>query len=209
MLDEGRIERGHRLLGAWLDDRSGSGSDWIHLQWHMAVFELARGDWDSAFARFRKHILPATATEDALTDAPALLWRLSLAASQEVDLPWEPLRARALLRMRRLSDPFVEVHNLLALAGAGDIESIARWLRRRALAAGGRKERLVTRVAMALKAYAARDYHEAARVLAGVMPYLSEIGGSRAQRQLFEAIERECRRKAGQYDSWRLHPEAA
>ena len=51
MLDEGRHELGHRLLGAWLEGRSGSGSDWTHLQWHMAVFELAVGQWDAAFAR--------------------------------------------------------------------------------------------------------------------------------------------------------------
>ena len=38
MLDEERYELGHRLLGAWLDQHDGAGSDWTHLQWHMAVF---------------------------------------------------------------------------------------------------------------------------------------------------------------------------
>ena len=42
-LDEGRHELGHRLLGAWLKRHDGAGSDWTHLQWHMAVFEIAVG----------------------------------------------------------------------------------------------------------------------------------------------------------------------
>ena len=41
MLDQQRYELGHQLLGAWLKQRTGNGGDWIHLQWHTAVFELA------------------------------------------------------------------------------------------------------------------------------------------------------------------------
>ena len=77
MLDEERYELGHQLLGAWLDSHDGAGSDWTHLQWHMAVFEIAVGKWERAFARFEREILPvAISSDDALTDAPAMLWRL-------------------------------------------------------------------------------------------------------------------------------------
>ena len=41
MLDLGRLDRGHQLLGKWLDGRTGRGSEWVHIQWHMLVFELA------------------------------------------------------------------------------------------------------------------------------------------------------------------------
>ena len=105
MLDENQIELGHQRLGEWLQNRTGSGSDWIHLQFHMAVFELATNDWDAAYARFMNEILPtATTTEEALTDAPALLCRLALAAPAQVELPWDALRNTALGRMRRPSD---------------------------------------------------------------------------------------------------------
>jgi hypothetical protein len=205
MLDQGLHAAGHRLLGAWLEGRSGAGSEWVHLQWHMAMFELALGDWKGAFARFRKHILPAaTTTGEALTDAPSLLWRLSLAATAPVELPWEPVREMALARMRRPSKPFVELHNLLALAGAGDIESLDGWLRGRAPVGRSQSEGLLVRAALALRAYAAGDHRHAAEALASLAPHLSRVGGSRAQNGLFESIRRASRLMADRDDAaWR------
>jgi hypothetical protein len=202
MLDHDHCALGHRLLGAWLEGRTGSGSDWAHLQWHMAVFELALGHWEAAFARFQEHILPTAATtEDALTDAPALAWRLSLAARVPLELPWEPLRVRALARLRRPSTPYVELHNLLALAGAGDLTSLDRWLQRQRPAARSRSEALVGRMAVALRAYAAGEYGQATTVLADVVPYIGEVGGSRAQNQLFKQLQKTAGRKASAGES--------
>ena len=202
MLDHDRYDLGHQRLGRWLNGRSGAGSDWVHLQWHMAVFELALGYWEAAFARFQEHILPVVATtEDALTDAPALLWRLSLAARVPVELPWEPVRMTALARMRRPSTPYIEVHNLLALAGAGDLTSLDRWLQRQPPVARSRREGLVGRMAVALRAYTAGDYGHATTVLANAVPYIAEVGGSRAQNQLFKQLEQASRRKAAASNS--------
>ena len=74
MLDLGRLDRGHQLLGKWLDGRTGRGSEWVHIQWHMLVFELAVGEWKSARARFETHVLPAARESDqAVTDAQILV----------------------------------------------------------------------------------------------------------------------------------------
>lgn len=198
MLDENRIELGHQLLGDWLQGRTGSGSNRIHLQFHMAVFELALDDWDAAYSRFMDEILPAAATtEEALTDAPALLWRLALTAPEPVELPWKLLRRTALARMQRPSDPFIELHNLLALAGAGDITSMERWIHTYPANAPSQRERLVRQMAVALKAYVARSYRHAAAVMQNVVPQLSQVGGSRAQNQLFRQLEESCWNELG------------
>lgn len=190
MLDEGESEMGYQLLGAWLDSHDGAGSEWVHLQWHMGVFELALGHWDSALARFRREILPAAiSTEDALTDAPAFLWRLALTAPRPVDLPWEPVRARALDNMQRPSTPYVELHNLMALSGAADLDSLDAWLLKLGSSEPSRRRRLVARMAVGLRAYAAGDYQHAGWVFADVAPHLSDVGGSRAQNELFADIE--------------------
>jgi hypothetical protein len=196
MADEGRFEDGRRWLGEWLNDHEGSGSEWIHLQFHMAVFELAIDDWNAAYTRFMDEVLPAAeSTEYALTDAPALLWRLALTAPRPVNLPWDALRQTALRRMERPSDPFVTLHNLLALAGAGDVASIEQWLETRPRGVPSRPERLVERMAEALLAYTTEEYRRAAAVLREVVPELPCLGGSSAQLELFEELERSCRHR--------------
>jgi hypothetical protein len=188
MLDEGRHELGHRLLSEWLEGRDGSGSDWTHLQWHMATFEIGVGQWEAALKRFENHILPVAAhTYDALTDAPAMLWRLKLAAPRPVTLPWEPVRATAVHRLTHPSSPYVELHCLLALAGAGDIEGLDRWLHGRRVTEDP-PTRLLAQMGVGLRAFAAHDYELSAALLATAVPRLSELGGSQAQNLLFQEI---------------------
>jgi len=188
LLDEGRHELGHRLLGAWLDGRDGSGSDWTHIEWHMAIFEIAVGRWEDARRRFEANILPvATHSYDALTDAPAMLWRLQLSAPRTVALPWEPVRATATERLTRPSSPYVELHCLLALAGAGDVEGLDRWVRGRSETLDHRAK-LLTQMGVGLRALAAEDYELSALVLASAVPKVSALGGSHAQNQLFRDI---------------------
>lgn len=189
MLDSDQITSGHRLLGDWLANRDGSGSRWVHLQWHMAVFEVSLGHWQSAFARFRQHILPAVLTSyDALTDAPAFLWRLSLEVGKHGWLPWEPVRNRALMALQRPSSPFVSAHNVLALAGAGDTESLDKWIEHKTRTTVLRAEAPVIRIARGLRSYISGRYAHAAHELHGIAAQFSKVGGSRAQNELFTKL---------------------
>jgi len=189
MLDRGRHEVGHRWLGNWLATHEGRGSDWTHLQWHMAIFELALDQWDAAFARFEEHILPvAASTDDALTDAPAMLWRLRLSAGRPVVLPWEPVRRTAARKLSRGSDPYVALHCILALAGAGDVRALDRWTEIRPQGSSSHEEKLLVQLANGLRAFAAADYRLAADLLASSAPKVSQLGGSHAQNALFWAI---------------------
>jgi hypothetical protein len=196
LLDAGRPVEGHRALGAWLATHEGGGSDWTHLQWHMAVFEIATGRWTSAFNRFARHILPAVATGDAYTDGPSLLWRLSLTSPGRVEIPWEPARKAAIEGLRRPSSPYVELHHLLALAGAEDASSINRWRNTRVHDGSSLTDHVLTRMAGGLGAFAAQDYSRAAVKLTATAPQVSRLGGSRAQNQLFELIAQEARSRA-------------
>jgi len=190
MLDDDQIEPGHQLLGEFLESHSGSGSDWIHLHFHMAIFELAIGDWDASYARFVNDILPAaTTTQEALTDAPALLWRLALTAPEAIELPWKALRKTAIVSMQRSNEPFVELHNLLALAGTGDLASLDRWLESRPAYGLSHRDRLVGQMAVALRAFVNGSYEYAAITMQRTVPQLPKVGGSRAQNQLFQQME--------------------
>ena len=208
MVDTGQCELGRQLLGRWLDDYAGSGSQWVHLHFHMAIFELATGHWEAAHRRYREHVLPtAESREDALTDAPALLWRLALSASERTELEWEPLRRTALKRMRRPSDSFTELHNLLALAGAGDLPSLDAYVKTRTV--DSIRMQLVFRLATALSAYVKGHYHRAAELLWQLLPRIPEIGGSRAQTQLFALMATTSPRKAASAGQPSWHAQAA
>jgi hypothetical protein len=196
LLDAGRPEEGHRVLGAWLAAHEGAGSDWVHLQWHMAVFEIATGRSTAAFDRFARHILPTVSSGEAYTDAPSLLWRLSLTSPGRAQIPWEPVRDAAIEGLHRLSSPYVELHHLLALAGAGDASSINRWRSTRARGVSSLSDHILTRMAEGLGAFATQDYSRAAVTLAAMAPQVSRLGGSRAQNQLFELISQEARWRA-------------
>jgi len=196
LLDAGRSDEGHRVLGAWLVTHDGAGSDWVHLQWHMAVFEIATGRWSSAFERFARYILPAVSRGNAHTDAPSLLWRLSLTSPGTAQIPWEPVRDAAVEGLRGPSTPYVELHHLLALAGAGDASSIERWRDTRVRDVSSLSDHILNRMAEGLGAFAAQDYSRAAVTLAATAPRVSRLGGSRAQNQLFELISQEARWRA-------------
>jgi hypothetical protein len=196
MLDEGEFELGHALLGSWLEGRSGSGSEWLHLQFHMAVFELELGIWDAAYERYVEHLLPAAATTSlALTDAPAIAWRLALSPESSGVVPWGAVRSAAMRRLEHRDDAYVELHHVLAFAGAGDLDLLDRWIRSRERRIQTDADRLMVRFGRAMRAYATGDVAAAASGLAEVVPCVSEIGGSRAQNELFEHIRRAARRQ--------------
>jgi hypothetical protein len=121
----------------------------------------------------------------ALTDTPALLWRLALSAPQPVALHWEPMRRTALAYMHDTPDPFVQLHRLLALAGAGDTSGIEHWLRTDQRFANTKQQRVMERFALALWALSSDAYLRAADLLHAVLPDLPLVGGSQAQNQLF------------------------
>jgi hypothetical protein len=185
MLDQERHQQGHRQLGAWLRDNDGEGSQWVHVQWHMLVFELAVGAWNDAHARFVEHVLPAARTH-AATDAPAGLWRLALTAPHPVQLPWAEVHTGAVARLGTPRDVYVKLHDLLALAGAGDTARLNGWLRQQRQSCDA--DLTLAAFARALCSYSAGDYAHAASSFSEALPGLSALGGSRAQNQLFHAI---------------------
>ena len=193
MFDTGQIRAGRSGLETRLAGKRGNGSEWVHLQFHLALFELESGDWQRAYDRFETEILRVSATSaEALTDAPGLLWRLAITAPVPAALPWQPLRRTALANLGRGCKPFVQLHNLLALAGAGDVSGIERWFESGLHAATSPGERRLLRFAPALNALAARSWRQAGFLLQEVMQEISSIGGSRAQNRLFEQLAAWC-----------------
>jgi hypothetical protein len=113
-----------------------------------------------------------------------------------VEIPWEPVREAAIEGLRAPSSPYVELHHLLALAGAGDGSSISRWRSARTRDVASLSDHVLTRMAEGLGSFVAQDYSRAAVTLAATALQVSRLGGSRAQNELFELISQEARWRA-------------
>jgi len=198
MLDNGHFLEGRRFLGDWLQGRTGEGADWVHLQWHMAIFEIATGSPREAFSRFQEHILPVVPFEEAETDAPSLLWRLDLCTGGSLDIDWEAVREVAASRSGQGLDPYVELHHLLAFAGSRDVDALDRWLDRCSSRAETDAERTLLRLGWGVRTFASRDYGAAATLLAANADEVGQLGGSRAQNELFFEIANEARERSEQ-----------
>jgi hypothetical protein len=186
-LDSGDPEAGYQALRAALEGRSGSGSDWVHLQWHLLVFEIALGDFARARVRFEEHILPAVPKRESLTDGPAALWRFPLAAPHRRlcrQAVWDAAREG----LGKSPSAFIELHNLLAIAGASDLGLLDAWLSRHThdCQPGGCA---LCHSARGLRAFASSRWDEAHRFFVLALPQLNHLGGSRAQLDLFAQID--------------------
>jgi hypothetical protein len=168
-----------------------------HLWWHLGLFRLEGLDHTGALRLLDAH-LSGDVLEITLQrlDAAALLWRLHLLG---VDVGE---------RFRALADgwdasgaqaghyAFNDVHQLIALLGAGDIARAEAWLARCAERAMAPEDARRANHAMArevgvplmrgLIAFARGEHDAAAQALHAVRGIAQRFGGSHAQRDLID-----------------------
>lgn len=194
LMDDGEFHQAYEILFPYLDGNDDSCEcRAVHLQWHLAVVEIAIGKHRDAEERFRRFIMPAVPELDALTDGPSLLWRLLL-ADESSGHDWRPL-AEAARRPENPDDPYVELHEALALAGSGDVVALDDWLDELLLQATDQEDRTLLQLAWGLRCFASKDYGAAERLLADGTERATLLGGSRAQNELFGLIHGEALRR--------------
>jgi tetratricopeptide (TPR) repeat protein len=160
-----------------------------HLVWHLTLMHLARGDSDRALRLSRAAFerAPSSIPGD-LHDSISLLWRLALGGIDVRDR-WKPFADIARERISRPNLPFHVAHLAMALAGGEDWRSAERqvaMLRERAPKdRGGLVEAVVLPVVEGVHAFGRGDYRRAADLIEPVRGRFIELGGSRAQRDVF------------------------
>jgi tetratricopeptide (TPR) repeat protein len=175
-----------------------------HLLWHLTLMFLAAGDYGRASTLGRRVFerAPSSIPGD-LHDSISLLWRLGL-AGLDVEARWPPFVEIARNRLGRQALLFHAVHLGMALAAGGDWATAERqlgMLRERV-----RKDRtglvgeVVVPLVEGLHAFAGGDYQRAIARIEPLRPRLVEIGGSRAQREIFHDTLLEACFRAGDLD---------
>jgi tetratricopeptide (TPR) repeat protein len=192
LYERGDEEDGARFVEAWLPDYPRAAQLHCHLSWHLALFELARGRLARARDLYLGSIRPGASLllgMPTLADSASLLWRSELAGAEHCVGEWSEVAAYAARMFPSVGVSFADAHCAVAYAAAGDDAALARWTGelRRADAVGRLPAGAVLPVvAEAFGAFARGDYDAAIGLLAPMVDQFVRIGGSRAQRDLFE-----------------------
>ena len=177
-----------------------------HVWWHLALFYLDMGDHDAVLSLYDNRIRHDR-TDDYrdIANATSLLTRLELDGTG-VGARWEELADIAESRINDGSVVFADLHYMLALTG-GERGGAAERLAQRLHAAGeipaGEMDIVAGQtgapVADGLRAFKKADYWNAFKYLAMARPNLKSIGGSHAQRDVFERMAIDAAIRAGAF----------
>jgi tetratricopeptide (TPR) repeat protein len=195
----------------WLSGREASWSHCnnfrFHVWWHRALMHLDLGEYDIALAHYDADIR-AEKTDDYrdISNAASLLSRLEL-EGVDVGARWEEL---ADLSENRATDgclAFADLHYMLALCGGERNKAAAGLIARMQSTrpAGNEAQRVIAHpglhVAQGLQAFASGEYSAAWMHLRAGRGDLLQIGGSHAQRDIFDRITIEAALRGGYMDS--------
>jgi tetratricopeptide (TPR) repeat protein len=204
MLTRGRIDEGARFLEGVAGTWTGLNSFMLtHLWWHLALFKLSQGRFADALEIYDQHCwgVAKNYSQDQI-GAVSLLARMEIAGI-DVGPRWQDLGEHLAARARDTVLPFLTVQYLYGLARArrAEADSLLDTVRSLARAAPGHDREVWREVALpaceGVYAYARGAYASAWRHLSRAMPRLAEIGGSHAQRDLFEQILLDTAIKSG------------
>jgi len=205
LLTDGRLAEGatflQRVSGGW----SGLTSFMrTHNWWHLALFHIELGDDAAALRLYDEQVwgVDKTYSQDQI-GAVSLLARLEL-AGVAVGARWAELASHLAPRVADQVQPFLDLQYLYGLARAERPEAglllanIERFAPAAPAAARSAWVQVAVPAARGLLAHARGRWAEAADQLGQALPRLAGIGGSHAQRDLFEQLAIDAMQRAGQ-----------
>jgi hypothetical protein len=195
MLTQGRIDEGARFMKAASPGWTGLNSFMVtHNFWHLALFQLSQGRTDAVLDAYDAQCwaYDRDYSQDQI-GAVSLLARLELAGIDVGDR-WTDVADRLAARGSDVEQPFLALQYLYGLARTGrpEAEALMDAFRIRAREAPGFSREVWAETALpaaeGIVAFHAGRPDDAVRGLDRALPRLHRIGGSHAQRDLFDQI---------------------
>ena len=207
--ERGDSAGGEDFLGSWLRGFDSPATSYVHLSWHLALFELAQGKYQETLDRYEDFIRPSVVAKSmsALNDSASLMWRLQMYAGAIPDQPWEEVCDIAAPAAARAGVAFRDAHAALAFAGGGDYERMERMINRLVTAAEGGDSfirEFVLPLVQGIDAFSQAKYAESVRLMEPAFPQLIRMGGSHAQREVFEDTMLEAYIRAEEFEKAEL-----
>ncbi len=205
MFEQGDMEAGRGFLSQWMPAHDRQSFLHGHLAWHVALSLLDAGDLDGALAIYEQHIKPAGRPYPPLnifTDGASLLWRLALAGKDGLDSHWRDMVAYGEQYFPQAGAHFADVHFALAAAmtDSGALDMRLSQLEGRAADGKLAPGRAAIDLCRGVRAFAQGDNESAIGLLEPAIAELPRIGGSHAQRELWEDTLIVALLRAGQGD---------
>lgn len=190
--ETGDLATARGFLSAWLTGYPRDGFFHGHLSWHLALCEIAAGDWAAAQRLYRDAIAlerHSGGPQQKVSDGAALLWRAELAGHRRDVAAWQALHAHAERTLPRPGSGLADLHVLLAQAVVGDAAGLdARTAAMAVLAQEGRYPSgdYLPSLARGFQAYERGALAPAIEAFGALSGQNERIGGSRAQHDLIE-----------------------
>ena len=195
LLTQGRTDEGLEFLDGISDTWEGLSSFmYTHIWWHQCLFLLDRAAYAEVLAIYDQHLwgIDKTYSQDQI-GAVSMLLRLELHGADVGDR-WQDVANYLTNRLDDHVQPFLDLHYVYGLARAGRAEADELLISMGAFAESAHedvRERWIDvalPAARGLVAHARGRYEEASRTLGPTIGAMARIGGSHAQRDLFELV---------------------
>jgi hypothetical protein len=174
---------GVEFLDGWLPLTDQESVFRTHLVWHAALHELELGRGDAALERYRE-----CGGERGPSDGTSLLWRCQLLGHLPHGTdPGTPLMAEVVAPLTgRAPYTFVGAHVVIGLATAEDADGLRRYAATAETFTAPGAAELLPDLARGFAAYVEGDHASAAETLLRRSDDFVRLGGSHAQREVFE-----------------------
>jgi hypothetical protein len=204
LLTQGRLREGLDFMRAVSPSWTGLNSFMLtHNWWHTALFALEFDRPDEVLALYDQQVwgVACDYSQDQI-GAVSLLARLEL-ADVDVGPRWQDVADHLAKRGVDLVLPFLDLQYLYGLARAGRPQADTLLAHIEAHAVQPQTAAVWRDVALpaarGLLAHARGDHAQAVRQLGSALPRMLEVGGSHAQRDLFEQIHLDALVRSGQW----------
>lgn len=191
--EAGAADAGAAFITRWLPTYDRRGQLHGHLAWHQALFELARGNPAGARTLYADAVRPTASLAPplfSLADSASFLWRWQLyGTAPSLAGEWAEVGRHVARYFPHAGLHFADIHAVLAEAALGDdAAATRRQAQSRERLASGRLPQgpAVPALCAGVAAFARCDYALAADELGTVLDELPRVGGSHAQREVFE-----------------------
>ena len=206
LYSQGRLDEGIAWTESMCDVWEDTGL-YTHHWWHTALYYLVQEDFRKVLELYDTRIWGTDANQETsldLINAISVLMRLELAGvdvaqSDPNASRWEEVVNAVSDRIHEHILAFYDLHYIYALARVGRDELVDQMLKSIQAYAQTAKpclqkawNEVTVPATQGMVAYARGEWATAARLLGSVLPRLHQMGGSDAQRDVFEQIYRDC-----------------